>query len=57
MHFPPSRHQGLLPGQTGSHYYRGEARNVAEDNVETRFELFLLGDGEKKITEEPDTRQ
>jgi len=25
-------------------------------NAPDRFELFLLGDGEKKITEEPDTR-
>ena len=32
-------------------------RNVAEDNVPNRFELFLLGDGEKKVTEEPDTRE
>lgn len=27
------------------------------DNVPNRFELFLLGDGEKKVTEEPDTRK
>ncbi|MCJ1276826.1 DNA-directed RNA polymerase II core subunit [Puttea exsequens] len=26
------------------------------NNVPDRFELFLLGDGEKKVTEEPDTR-
>ena len=30
---------------------------VAEDNVQDRFELFLLGEGEKKVTEEPDTRK
>jgi len=29
----------------------------AEDNVPHRFELFLLGDGEKKVTETPDTRK
>ena len=27
-----------------------------EDNIQHRFELFLLGDGEKKVTETPDTR-
>lgn len=29
----------------------------AEDNTADRFELFLLGDGEKKVTEEADTRK
>lgn len=29
----------------------------AEDNTADRFELFLLGDGEKKVTEEADTRE
>ncbi|KAK4691914.1 DNA-directed RNA polymerase II subunit RPB11, partial [Lecanoromycetidae sp. Uapishka_2] len=28
----------------------------ADDNRPDRFELFLLGDGEKKVTEEADTR-
>ena len=28
-----------------------------ETNVPERFELFLLGDGEKKVTEEIDTRK
>jgi len=32
-----------------------EAREA--DNTENRFELFLLGDGEKKVTEEADTRK
>jgi DNA-directed RNA polymerase II subunit RPB11 len=32
-------------------------RIPAEDNVPPRFELFLLGDGEKKVTETPDTRK
>lgn len=35
---------------------RGESR-AADDNTENRFELFLLGDGEKKVTEEADTRE
>ena len=29
----------------------------AVDNTEDRFELFLLGDGEKKVAEEADTRK
>ncbi|KAI9874810.1 MAG: DNA-directed RNA polymerase II core subunit [Pleopsidium flavum] len=28
----------------------------AEENINPRFELFLLGDGEKKVSETPDTR-
>lgn len=32
-------------------------RAAAEDNVPPRFELFLLGEGEKKVTEEADTRK
>ncbi|KAL8694961.1 MAG: hypothetical protein Q9224_003474 [Gallowayella concinna] len=32
------------------------SRATAEENNPNRFELFLLGDGEKKVTEEPDTR-
>ncbi|KAL8688956.1 MAG: hypothetical protein Q9218_005260 [Villophora microphyllina] len=32
-------------------------RPTAEENVPNRFELFLLGDGEKKVTEETDTRE
>lgn len=32
-------------------------RVSAEDNIPTRFDAFLLGDGEKKVTEEPDTRK
>ena len=34
-----------------------EPKPGAEDNVQPRFELFLLADGEKKVTEEPDTRE
>jgi hypothetical protein len=29
----------------------------SEVNIPNRFELFILGDGEKKITEAPDTRK
>lgn len=32
-------------------------RVPTEDNVPSRFELFLLGDGEKKVTEAADTRK
>ena len=32
-------------------------RPTAGDNIENRFELFLLGEGEKKVTEAPDTRK
>lgn len=35
---------------------RGQ-RISAEDNIPSRFDAFLLGDGEKKVTEEPDTRE
>lgn len=30
---------------------------ASEDNTQPRFELFLLGEGEKKVTEEADTRE
>ena len=30
---------------------------TAEDNVPNRFDTFLLGDGEKKVVEEADTRK
>ena len=33
-----------------------DMRIPTEDNVPGRFELFLLGDGEKKVTEVADTR-
>lgn len=31
--------------------------NAAQSNQTDRFELFLLGDGEKKVTEAADTRK
>jgi hypothetical protein len=31
--------------------------NMSSANVSNRHELFLLGEGEKKITEEADTRK
>ncbi len=34
-----------------------EPKPGAEDNVQPRFELFLLGEDQKKVTEEPDTRE
>lgn len=41
----------------GSAVNAGQPRPGAEDNTQPRFELFLLGEGEKKVTEEPDTRE
>ncbi|CAD6574577.1 MAG: DNA-directed RNA polymerase II core subunit [Alectoria sarmentosa] len=40
----------------GNAGYRRESKPTAEDNTQPRFELFLLGEGEKKVTEEADTR-
>ena len=42
---------------TGNQGYERGTRTTAEDNTQPRFELFLLGDGEKKVTEEADTRK
>ena len=42
-----------------SHYparYERSSKDTS-DNVGNRFELFILGDGEKKVTEEVDTRK
>ena len=36
---------------------RGQGGRCAHENTADRFELFLLGDGEKKVTEETDTRK
>ena len=41
----------------GTPGYSRASRPTAEDNVQNRFELFLLGEGEKKVTEEADTRE
>ena len=40
-------------------YGRGRREDKPDlgDDVVSRFELFILGDGEKKVTEEPDTRK
>lgn len=47
-----------LPGVVGQADTRYRRTHVgAVDNVQDRFELFLLNDGEKKVTEEPDTRK
>ena len=35
---------------------RRQTKDTAGDDIQPRFELFLLGDGEKKVTEEVDTR-
>ena len=36
---------------------QGDGKIKAEDNTQNRFELFLLGDGERKVVEEADTRK
>ena len=41
----------------GNRLYSENAKVTAEDNTQTRFELFLLGDGERKVSEEADTRK
>lgn len=38
-----------------NHERRRESQLTSEDHVPDRFELFLLADGEKKVTEETDT--
>lgn len=42
--------------QDSSHNSSRAAKSV-DDNRPDRFELFLLGDGEKKVVEEADTRR
>lgn len=37
--------------------YSSAPNNTTEDDTVPRFELFLLGEGEKKVTEEADTRE
>ena len=47
-----------MPGVVDRQDTRYRRTHVAAvDDVPDRFELFLLGDGEKKVTEEPDTRK
>ena len=50
----PYRMAGVV-GKQDTRYRRTHV--AAVDDVPDRFELFLLGDGEKKVTEEPDTRK
>jgi hypothetical protein len=52
---PPNTMEGFSPANTGG--IEHVARIGSEVNVPDRFELFLLGDGEKKITEAVDTRK
>ena len=51
----PSRNTSTM--DINSFNKNGQRESRAEDNTEDRFELFLLGDGEKKVTEEADTRK
>lgn len=54
---PASLHMSSMNMNAGNIGYRRESKPTAEDNTQPRFELFLLGDGEKKVTEEADTRK
>ena len=57
-HFSSNPHRNVNPAVNTQERYRGDRPKIAaEDNVASRFELFLLGDGEKKVTEAPDTRK
>ena len=54
---PASLHMPSMNPNAGNTGYRRESNPTTEDNTQPRFELFLLGDGEKKVTEEADTRK
>lgn len=54
---PASLHMSSMNLNAGNAGYTRGSRPTAEDNTQPRFELFLLGDGEKKVTEEADTRK
>ena len=45
-----------LPAHIAHRPVRGPSINHGADNLPDRFESFLLGPGEKKITSEVDTR-
>ena len=53
---PPTPYTSNMNPIAGNQGYERGTRTTAEDNTQPRFELFLLGDGEKKVTEEADTR-
>lgn len=54
---PAPLHTPTMNPNAGNTGYRREPKLTTEDNTQPRFELFLLGDGEKKVTEEADTRE
>jgi hypothetical protein len=57
---PINRDPAAKPPFTQTGGIHDGPRNPAvhsEVNIPDRFELFILGDGEKKITEAPDTRK
>lgn len=54
---PASLHMSSMNLSPDNAGYRREPKATAEDNTQPRFELFLLGEGEKKVTEEADTRK
>lgn len=50
--------RNVNPGLNAQERYRGDgSKGDIESNIAPRFELFLLADGEKKVTEAPDTRK
>ena len=56
--FTVNLHSNVNPSFNNQNSYGGEKNKPkAESNDPPRFELFLLGDGEKKVTETPDTRK
>ena len=52
-----SLHTSSMNPNKGNAGYGREPKPTAQGDMEPRFELFLLGDGEKKVTEEADTRE
>ena len=56
--YPPSASSiGTMNINIGNPNSERGQRISTEDNIPSRFDAFLLGDGEKKVTEEPDTRE
>ena len=57
MNHSPLYNPSMNPNNAGDRSNGGNARITAEDNTQNRFELFLLADGERKVSEEADTRK
>ena len=52
-----SQHHVTGPSEINPHSRATNSLTVAESNAVARFELFMLGEGEKKVFETPDTRK